>query len=68
MVHDLIPMSHPQHCRPTKRLRHERRIETILSTAAAVVTNSSDTLQALSSFATNRGFSMPPPVKESPPK
>jgi glycosyltransferase involved in cell wall biosynthesis len=62
MVHDLIPVSHPQYCRPTERLRHERRIETILSTAAAVVTNSSVTLKALSSFATNRGFSMPPSV------
>jgi glycosyltransferase involved in cell wall biosynthesis len=62
MVHDLIPVSHPQYCRPNERLRHERRIETILGIAAAVVTNSSATLQALSSFATNRGFSMPPSV------
>jgi glycosyltransferase involved in cell wall biosynthesis len=62
MVHDLIPVSHPQYCRPTERLRHERRIETILSTAAAVVTNSSATLRALSVFAANRGFSMPPSV------
>jgi glycosyltransferase involved in cell wall biosynthesis len=62
MVHDLIPVSHPQYCRPNERRRHERRIETILSTAAAVVTNSSATLQALSSFATNRGLSMPPSV------
>jgi glycosyltransferase involved in cell wall biosynthesis len=62
MVHDLIPVSHPQYCRPAERLRHERRIATILSTAAAVVTNSRATLQALSSFAMNRGFSMPPSV------
>jgi glycosyltransferase involved in cell wall biosynthesis len=62
MVHDLIPLSHPQYCRPNERLKHERRIETILSTAAAVVTNSSATLQALSAFAAIRGFSMPPSV------
>jgi glycosyltransferase involved in cell wall biosynthesis len=62
MVHDLIPVSHPQYCRPTERRRHERRIETILATAAAVVTNSSATLEALSHFATHRGFSMPPTV------
>jgi glycosyltransferase involved in cell wall biosynthesis len=62
MVHDLIPVSHPQYCRPTEGLRHERRIETILRTAAAVVTNSSATLQSLSAFAANRGLSMPPSV------
>jgi glycosyltransferase involved in cell wall biosynthesis len=62
MVHDLIPVSHPQYCRPNEALRHERRIATVLRTAAAVVTNSSATLLELSAFAVSRGFSMPPSV------
>jgi glycosyltransferase involved in cell wall biosynthesis len=62
MVHDLIPVTHPQYCRPTEQPRHVRRIETILSSATAVVTNSTATLQALSSYATSRGFTMPPAI------
>jgi glycosyltransferase involved in cell wall biosynthesis len=62
MVHDLIPVTHPQYCRPTEQLRHVRRIETILNSATAVVTNSTATLQALSSYATTRGLTMPPAI------
>jgi glycosyltransferase involved in cell wall biosynthesis len=62
MVHDLIPVSHPQYCRPNEAPKHERRIATVLRTARAVVTNSSATLLELSAFAASRGFSMPPSV------
>jgi glycosyltransferase involved in cell wall biosynthesis len=62
MVHDLIPVSHPQYCRPNETLRHERRVATVLRTAAAVITNSRATLVELSAFAMSRGFSMPPSV------
>jgi glycosyltransferase involved in cell wall biosynthesis len=62
MVHDLIPVTHPQYCRATEQLRHVRRIETILHSATAVVTNSTATLQALSSYATTRQLTMPPAI------
>jgi glycosyltransferase involved in cell wall biosynthesis len=62
MVHDLIPVSHPQYCRPNEALRHERRIATVLRTAAAVVTNSRATLLELTAFAARHGLSMPPSV------
>jgi len=60
MVHDLIPVTHPEYCRPTEQTRHARRIQTILATAAGVVTNSQSTLQALSAYAADKGLPMPP--------
>jgi glycosyltransferase involved in cell wall biosynthesis len=59
MVHDLIPLTHPEYCRPSERARHARRIETVLRTASAVLTNSNATLRALSSYAADRGYAMP---------
>jgi glycosyltransferase involved in cell wall biosynthesis len=60
MVHDLIPLTHPEYCRPSEGARHARRVEAVLRTASAVVTNSNATLQALSDYAADRGYSMPP--------
>jgi len=60
MVHDLIPVTHPEYCRPAEQARHARRIDTVLRTAAGVMTNSSSTLHALSSYAADRGLPMPP--------
>lgn len=60
MVHDVIPVTHPEYCRPREQQRHTRRLDNILSTAAAVITNSEVTLQALSEYALNRGLAMPP--------
>jgi glycosyltransferase involved in cell wall biosynthesis len=60
MVHDLIPLTHPEYCRPSERARHTKRVETVLRTASAVVTNSNATLQVLSTYAAGRGCPMPP--------
>ena len=60
MVHDLIPVTHPEYCRPLEQSRHARRIQTVLCTATAVVTNSRSTLQALSRYAADKGLPMPP--------
>ena len=60
MVHDLIPLTHPEYCRPTEQARHARRIQTILATAAGVVTNSQSTLHELTTYAADRGLPMPP--------
>ena len=60
MVHDLIPVTHPEYCRPAEQARHVHRIDTVLRTAAGVVTNSKNTLHALSTYATDRGLAMPP--------
>ena len=54
MVHDLIPISHPEYCRPGESARHARRLDTMLATAACLVTNSSATLASLRAYAATR--------------
>lgn len=60
MVHDLIPISHPEYCRSGESQRHTTRMRTVLRTAAAIITNSRSTLDALVSFANSSGLVMPP--------
>lgn len=60
LVHDLIPLTHPQYCRDGEDLRHKRRMRTVLDTAAAVVANSSDTLGLLQAFARQEGKALAP--------
>lgn len=50
-VHDLIPLSHPEYCRPGDRERHTQRLYNMLALAAGIVTNSHDTLMRLERFA-----------------
>lgn len=51
LVHDLIPITHPQYCRPGEDMRHRQRMHTVLDTASGVVANSADTLATLEAFA-----------------
>lgn len=51
LVHDLIPITHPQYCRPGEDDRHRQRMRTALDLAVGIVTNSNDTLAALGTFA-----------------
>jgi len=60
MVHDVIPVTHPEYCRPREQQRHARRLDAMLSAASAVVTNSRATLRGLTEYAVNRGLTMPP--------
>jgi hypothetical protein len=60
MVHDLIPISHPEYCRPDEGRRHERRMETALRCASALLLNSHSTLGTLREFARSRGLPVPP--------
>lgn len=59
LVHDLIPITHPQFCRPGEDAKHTKRIQTVLSTAAAIVANSQHTLDTLEEFADRAGISKP---------
>jgi glycosyltransferase involved in cell wall biosynthesis len=59
-VHDLIPITHPETCRPGERDRHERRMRNALLGAAGVIGNSQATLDDLSDFAARTGLPMPP--------
>ncbi len=62
LVHDLIPITHPQFCRPGEDVRHRRRMRAVLDTAAGVVANSAHTLGTLRDFADAEGKSLPPAV------
>lgn len=50
MVHDLIPITHPEYCRAGEAERHRLRIRNMLETAAGIVGNSKATLHALEDF------------------
>jgi glycosyltransferase involved in cell wall biosynthesis len=59
-LHDLIPIAHPEHCRPGEAARHRCRVETMLTTGRALIVNSQATRDAVELFAVQRGFKMPP--------
>jgi glycosyltransferase involved in cell wall biosynthesis len=51
MVHDLIPITHPEFCRPGEPEKHRTRMLTVLELARGIITNSQATLDALAAFA-----------------
>lgn len=59
LVHDLIPLTHPEYCRAGEEEKHRRRIEHLLHSGAGVIGNSADTITALTRFAALRGLPMP---------
>ena len=62
MVHDLIPITHPEFCRPGELEKHQRRMRNVLRLAHAIVTNSQDTHASLGVFSQRVSLPMPPVV------
>jgi len=62
LVHDLIPITHPQYCRGGEAVRHSGRMRHLLESAEGVIANSQDTLDQLCQFATSQ--SLPPPKQK----
>lgn len=62
MLHDIIPITHPEHCREGEKARHEVRVKTLLRIARAVIGNSQDTLDRLQAYAASIGSPVPPSV------
>ena len=60
LVCDLIPISHPQFCRPGEDAKHRRRMQTVLDSAASVIVISAATGEALAEFAIECGKGVPP--------
>lgn len=60
LVHDLIPISHPEFCRPGESKRHRQRMRTVLDSAAGVIANSAATRDALFEFARRERRPEPP--------
>lgn len=60
MVHDLIPITHPEYCRPGEGARHRTRMRTTLRQASHIVVNSAATGAELAAFAAREGMASPP--------
>lgn len=60
MIHDLIPITHPEFCRPGEADRHATRVRTALSQAHRIVVNSGHTQARLAAFAASEGLASPP--------
>lgn len=59
LVHDLIPISNPEFCRPGELQRHQHRMRTVLESAAGVIANSAATHDALADFAASEHRPVP---------
>ena len=60
VIHDLIPLTHPQFCRESEARLHARRMILALRTGAALVCNSRATWEGLGAFAAQQDLPMPP--------
>lgn len=61
MIHDLIPVTHPEFCRAGDAAKHRRRVRIVLNHASHVLVNSQYTADELTAFAAAEGLT-PPPV------
>ena len=62
MVHDLIPITHPEFCRPGEIDKHRRRMRNVLRLSHGIVANSHDTLANLAVFSQSVALPMPSAV------
>ncbi|WP_404481429.1 glycosyltransferase family 4 protein [Novosphingobium sp. BL-52-GroH] len=60
LVHDLIPITHPEFCRAGEAAKHTQRMRNALRGASGIVVNSADTGTHLDRFAADQGLAMPP--------
>lgn len=59
-IHDLIPITHAQYCRPRAVARHRGRVVNALKTASGIVVNSKSTAHDLRAFAHTEALPLPP--------
>lgn len=62
MIHDLIPLTHAEYCRPGVDVTHRQRVRTALAHADGLIANSQATYDALAQEAKNAGLALPPTV------
>lgn len=58
-IHDLIPIDYPQFSRTGEPQRHGRRLETVLTSARAIIVNSDDTYHGLERYSKQQGYRFP---------
>lgn len=59
MVHDLIPLSHPQYCRDSEGRKHLLRMRNATSASALLLCNSTMTLEQLQLLCRSQNWSLP---------
>src|SRR5678816_189921 len=59
LIHDLIPITHPQFCRAGEAQKHVDRMRNALQSATGVIGNSQATLDELGAFASSIQLPMP---------
>jgi glycosyltransferase involved in cell wall biosynthesis len=62
VIHDLIPLTHPEFCRPTEYAQHTRRMRTALIHGTGLVAVSAHTLKTLETFSNDVKLTMPAAV------
>ncbi|EUC14740.1 glycosyl transferase group 1 [Burkholderia sp. BT03] len=62
MVHDLIPLTHAEYCRPGVDNTHRKRVHTAFKHADGLIANSQATLDSLTVEAHHAGLPLPPSV------
>ncbi|MGF6300003.1 glycosyltransferase involved in cell wall biosynthesis [Paraburkholderia sp. WC7.3d] len=62
MVHDLIPLTHAEYCRPGVDATHRNRMQTALKHASGLIMNSQATLDSLAAEAHRSNLPLPPIV------
>ncbi|WP_448874295.1 glycosyltransferase family 4 protein [Desulfobulbus propionicus] len=59
-IHDLIPLTHPEYCRPGEAKRHRIRMHTMLTLGQGILANSATTLEQLAEYAHRQHLPLPP--------
>jgi glycosyltransferase involved in cell wall biosynthesis len=59
LVHDLIPIEHPEYCRPEEHAKHRVRMRTALTISHGLIANSDHTRRTLSEFAMQESLALP---------
>lgn len=65
LIHDLIPILHPEFCRPHAVIRHRERVHAALQIGSGIVVNSQATAESLASYVREHGLSSPPVLPAS---
>lgn len=60
MIHDLIPLTHPEYCRPGVLVKQAERMTVALSKVRGIIANSEDTARSIEVFAPRLGAALPP--------
>lgn len=62
LIHDLIPLTHPEYVREGDEAKHDTRMTAVLNSAAAIIYNSAHTEKAMAAFAARKGLPLPPGI------